>query len=309
MRRVLVISAVIFAAASADAAVNTNPKARLAAAAHVVRDIQAAIPREYWDKARCVAAFPELKNTEFVVGGKYGKGVMSCRTSYGWSTPAFIEMKKGSRMFQVGAQEMDIVLLLMNEGAVQRVQQQAVTLGADASIAPGPIDSQARVDLSTQRADILTYSRAKGLYMNLAGGVLRPDDDANGDVYGKGASLRTILTGLGLPAPSEAQGFVAALSSQQPAPIAATPRMSEPRAAAPGRLPAAFPRTTASADDDLRARVVEMQQKLDRMLGDTVPAPVGTSGSVVPATVTIDRAQLLALRQQLDLILAELNRR
>jgi len=307
MRRGLVISAVILAAAGANAAVNTNPKARLAAASRVVRDIQAAIPLEYWDKARCVAAFPELKNTEFVVGGKYGKGVMSCRTSYGWSTPAFVEMKKGRRMFQMGAPEVDVILLLMNEGAVQRVQQQAVTLGADASISPGPIDTQARVDLTTQRADILTYSRAKGLYLNLAGGVLRPDDDENGDVYGKGTSLRTILTGRGLPAPSEAQGFVAVLSSQPAAPVAVAPRRIEQGAAAPARLPAAFPRMTA--DDDLRARVIELQQNLNRLLGDTVPVPVGTSGSGAPAAVMVDRAQLLALRQQLDVILAALNRR
>jgi len=306
MRRGLVISAVILAAAGAYAAVNTNPKARLAAASRVVRDIQAAIPLEYWDKARCVAAFPELKNTEFVVGGKYGKGVMSCRTSYGWSTPAFVEMKKGRRMFQMGAPEVDVILLLMNEGAVQRVQQQAVTLGADASISPGPIDTQARVDLTTQRADILTYSRAKGLYLNLAGGVLRPDDDENGDVYGKGTSLRTILTGRGLPAPSEAQGFVAVLSSQPAAPVAVAPRRIAQGAAAPTRLPVAEARTT---DDDLRARVAEMQQNLDRLLGDTVPVPVGTSGSGAPAAVMVDRAQLLALRQQLDVILAALNRR
>jgi SH3 domain-containing YSC84-like protein 1 len=306
MRRVLVISVVILAAAGASAEVNTNPKARLAAAARVVRDVQTAIPREYWDSARCVAAFPELKNTEFVVGGKYGKGVMSCRTSYGWSTPAFIEMKKGARMFQVGAQEMDIVLLLMNEGAVQRVQQQPVTLGADASISPGPIDTQARVDLTTHRADILTYSRAKGLYMNLSGGVLRPDGDANDDVYGKGASLRTILAGRGGVAPTEAQGFVVALSSQPSASVAVAPRMIERGAAPPSRLPVAEARTT---EDDLRARVGEMQQSLDRMLGDTNPVPVGTSGSGVPATVTVDRAQLLALRQQLDVILAALNRR
>jgi SH3 domain-containing YSC84-like protein 1 len=306
MRRVLVISAVILAAAGANAAVNTNPKARLAAAARVVRDIPAAIPREYFDKARCVAAFPELKNTEFVVGGKYGKGVMSCRTSYGWSTPAFIEMRKGARMSQLGAQELDIVLLLMNEGAVQRVQQQPVTLGADASISPGPIDGQARVDLTTQRADILTYSKAQGLYLNLAGGVLRPDGDANGDVYGKGASLRTILAGRGVAAPPEAQGFIAALSNQPAAPVAVAPRRIEHGSAAPARLPVAEARTT---DYDLRARVGEMQQNLDRMLGDTVPLPVGTSGSGAPATVMVDRAQLLALRQQLDVILTALNRR
>jgi lipid-binding SYLF domain-containing protein len=305
MRSVLVISAVVLAAAGADAAVNTNPKARLAAAARVVRDVQAAIPREFWDQARCVAAFPELKNTEFVAGGKYGKGVMSCRTSYGWSAPAFVEIKKGGRMFQMGAQAMDIVLLLMNEGAVERVQRQAVTLGADTSISPGPIDSQARVEVSTLRADILTYSRAKGLYMNLTGGVLRPDDDTNGDVYGKGTSLRTVLAGRGLPAPSDAQGFVSALSTQPAGPVA-VPRRIEAAAAAPARLPVAEARTT---DNDLRARVVELQQNLDRMLGDTMSVPVGTSGSGAPATVMVDRAQLLALRQQLDVILAALNRR
>jgi len=119
---------------------------------------------------------------------------------------------------------MDIVLLIMNESAVQTLRQQKVTLGADASLAPGPIDSQANVDATTLRADILTYSRAKGLYMNLAGGVLRADDDSNDDVYGKRASLSTILTDRDLPAPTEAQGFLDALSSQPADPLAASPR-------------------------------------------------------------------------------------
>ena len=156
MHRVLVMSALILGAVGTHAAVNTNPKARLAAAARVVRGVQAAIPADYWHKARCVAVFPELRNTEFVVGGKYGKGVMSCRTGDRWSAPAFVEIGKGSRMAQVGAQELDIVLLIMNEGAVQTLLQQKVTLGADASLAPGPIDSQPRIDLTTLRADILT---------------------------------------------------------------------------------------------------------------------------------------------------------
>ena len=214
MYRVLVMSALVLGAASTDAAVNTNPKARLAAAARVVRGVQSAIPADYWQRARCVVVFPELKNTEFVVGGKYGKGVMSCRTGDRWSAPAFVEMGKGSRMHQVGAQEMDIVLLIMNESAVQTLRQQKVTLGADASLAAGPMDSQPRVDPAVFRADILTYSVAKGLSLNLAGGVLRPDDDANDDVYGRRASLRTILAGPDLSAPAEAQGFIAALSTQ-----------------------------------------------------------------------------------------------
>jgi SH3 domain-containing YSC84-like protein 1 len=316
MRRVLVISAAVLAAAGVDAAVNTNPKARLAAAARVVRGVQLAVPTDYWYKARCVAVFPELKNTEFVVGGKYGRGVMSCRTGEGWSAPAFVEIEKGGRMFQMGAQQVDFVLLLMNEGPAQTLLQQKVTLGADASIAPGPIDSQAHVDLTTLRADILSYSQAKGLYLNLAGGVLAPDGDLNRDVYGKEASLRTILANSDLSAPVEAQGFIAALSTQPAPTIPLVHRRSAPSApaaTAATTVPAAVPR---AADSDLRARVIALQQTLDRVLGDTPPpvpvSTVGTSGTVVlaqPAAVTVDRARLMQMRQQLDAILAALNGR
>ncbi len=224
MHRVLIISALVLGAAGSHAAENTNPKARLAAAARVARRVQTAIPADYWQKARCIAVFPELRNTEFIVAAKYGKGVLSCRTGDRWSAPAFVEIGKASRMSQMGAQAVDIVFLIMNEGAVRMLMQQKVTLGADASLAPGPIDSQANVDATTLRADILTYSRAKGLYMNLAGGVLRADDDSNDDVYGKRASLSTILTGRDLPAPTEAQGFLDALSSLPADPLAASPR-------------------------------------------------------------------------------------
>ena len=306
MRRVLVLSAVIFAVAGVDARVNTNPKARLAAAARVVRSVQSAIPADYWHRARCVAVFPQVNNTEFVVGGKYGDGVMSCRMGDRWSAPAFLDLGKGRRMSQVGAQEMDVVFLIMNESAVQTLLQQKVTLGADASLAPGPIASQMHVDVTTQQADILTYSPAKGLYMNLAGGVLRPDNDTNVDVYGKGASIRTILASTDLSAPIEAQGFIAALNSQPAAPYAS------------GRNPPSGPSVTTStpvpttdprmSDDDLRARLVEMMQNLDRLLADASSAPVGTSGTTVPA-VTVDRARLMQIRQQLDAMLATLNRR
>jgi len=214
MHRVLIISALVLGAAGSHAAENTNPKARLAAAARVARRVQTAIPADYWQKARCIAVFPELRNTEFIVAAKYGKGVLSCRTGDRWSAPAFVEIGKASRMSQMGAQAVDIVFLIMNEGAVHMLMQQKVTLGADASLAAGPMDSQPRVDPAVFRADIVTYSVAKGLYLNLAGGVLRPDDDANDDVYGRRASLRTILAGPDLSAPAEAQGFIAALSTQ-----------------------------------------------------------------------------------------------
>jgi SH3 domain-containing YSC84-like protein 1 len=303
MRGVLVISAVILATAGAGASWSDNPRARLAAAATVVRDVQAAIPAQFWNKARCVAVFPEVMNTEFVVGGKYGKGAMSCRTGDRWSAPAFMKLGKGDRMSQMGAQQLDIVLLLMNEGAVQTLLQQRVTLGADASLAPGPIDTQARVDATTLRADILTYSPAKGLYMNIAGGVLRPDRDENEDVYGKGASLRTILTSSGLPAPIEAQGLLYALSSQ-PAALFDVVQPRVPRLVGPS----ARPRTVT---DDLRARLIEMQRHLARILAEPGPVPDTTSSTTTLAqpTVTIDRVRLMQLQQQLDIMLAALEGR
>jgi lipid-binding SYLF domain-containing protein len=315
MRRVLVVSAVVLTAANAIAAVNTSAKARLAAAARVIHEVQSAIPADYWNKARCVASFPELWNTEFVVGGTYAKGVMSCRTGVGWTAPAFLEIERGRRISQLGALELDIVLLMMNERVSQLLVGQHVTLGADVSIAPGPLDSQAQIDLTTRRADVLVYSRARGLYMNLAGVVLEPDGDSNRDVYGKGVSLRTILDTRDVAAPIETRGFIVALTSQPTWPPTVAQRRGPPdnahgiqaSASAPVRFPAAAPLMTW--DGDLRTRVLGMQQILDRMLADRTPAPVGTSGTFTAEPVTVDRARLLQIRQQLDSMMAELDRR
>jgi lipid-binding SYLF domain-containing protein len=310
MRTVLIASAVCLAAASADASVTTNPKARLAAGARVVRTIQASIPAGYWDKARCVVVFPELSNSEFeyVVGAKYAKGVMTCRTGDHWSAPAFVKIDKGKRMFQLGATGLSVVLLVMNESAVQTLMRQDVTLGADVSLAPGPIDDQLHIDVNTLTADVLTYAQAKGLYMNLAGGVLEADREANRDMYGHGASLSTIIAGHGVSAPSEANGLLAELSNQPAAPGVAVEWRRVPMAGSPELVAAAVP---AIADDDLRARVAEMRQNLDRILAGTTPGPVGMTGTVGQAsdTVPIDRARLEQMRLQLNAILAALNRR
>jgi len=143
--------------------------------------------------------------------------------------------------------------------------------------------------------------------MNIAGGVLRPDVDLNSDVYGKGTSLRTIFATRDVSAPTEAQGFIVALSSQPTAPAALANQKTSASVSAPVRLPAAAPRMTW--DDDLRARIVEMQQMLDGVLADRTPAPVGTSGTAAPEPVTVDRARLVQMRQQLDSMLAVLDRR
>jgi lipid-binding SYLF domain-containing protein len=310
-RYVVAVALVLAAAVDATAAIGPTEAARLTAAAQVARDIRTTIPLELWSRARCVAVMPDLKKAAFIVGGEYGRGVMSCRSGDRWSPPVFIELAKGSWGFQAGAEEVDVVLLVMNEQGVQKLLQNKVNLGADASIAAGPLGRQGSVGTDAAlTAEILSYSRAKGLFagINLSGGVLRPDDDANTAAYGKGASPRTILASRELSAPTQAAAFLKALDAQgaaaapdRPAPVSPTAPPSKARAT-----------TTPTTDDDLRTRIVDIQQMLDRILADTTPAAVGTSGTAgatASGTVTLDRTRLLQLRQQLDGLVAAINRR
>ena len=231
----------------------------------------------------------------------------------------FIQLAKGSWGFQVGAEEVDVVLLVMNEEGVQKLLNNKVTLGADASIAAGPIGRQGKIGTdATLTAEILSYSHAKGLFagIDLSGGVLRPDADANADVYGTRSAPRTILATREISAPTEAHAFLSALNSQS-APVATDrgPAAGTPPAPAADSRPGSSGRSTTvpTTDDDLRARVVDIQQLLDRILADTTPGAVGTAGSSEPrpntAVVTVDRARLLQIRAQLDMLLAGLNRR
>jgi SH3 domain-containing YSC84-like protein 1 len=107
-------------AANASGAISSSEASRLEAAARVAQDIHNTIPQEYWDKARCVAVIPDLKKAAFIVGGEYGKGVMSCRTGVGWSAPLFVQLAKGSWGFQAGAEQVDVVMLIVNESGVLR---------------------------------------------------------------------------------------------------------------------------------------------------------------------------------------------
>jgi SH3 domain-containing YSC84-like protein 1 len=307
-KHVCALALVLAAAGNAHAAIGSSEAARLAAAAQVVNDVKTDIPQDIWTKSNCVVVMPDVKKAAFIFGGEYGKGILSCRSGERWSPPVFMQLAKGSWGFQAGAEEVDLVLLVMNEQGVQKLLQNKVTLGADASIAAGPLGRQGSVATDVAlTAEILAYSRAKGLFagINLSGGVLRPDEDANTSVYGKGASPRTILASTAISAPPEATAFLRALESQATAsPVDRPPSQTGPTT----------PRTTTvpTTDDDLRARVVDLQQMLDRILADTTAAPVGTSGTgraSSTGTVTVDRARLLQLRQQLDAMMAALNRR
>lgn len=307
-KHVCALALVLAAAVNAHAAIGSSETARLAAAAQVVNEVKTDIPPDIWSKSRCVVVMPDVKKAAFIFGGEYGKGILSCRSGERWSPPVFMQLAKGSWGFQAGAEEVDLVLLVMNEQGVQKLLQNKVTLGADASIAAGPLGRQGSVATDVAlTAEIVAYSRAKGLFagINLSGGVLRPDEDANTSVYGKGASPRTILASTAISAPPEATAFLRALDLQ------ATASAADRR---PSQTAPTTPRTTTmpTTDDDLRARVVDLQQMLDRILADTTPAPVGTSGTgraSSTGTVTVDRARLLQLRQQLDAMLAALNRR
>lgn len=299
---------------SAGATISPGETARLQAAARVVQDVQPTIPQDYWNRARCIAVIPDLKKAAFIIGGEYGKGVVSCRSGDRWSAPVFMQLAKGSWGFQAGAEQVDLVLLVMNEQGVQKLLQNKVTLGADASIAAGPIGRQGSVGTDAQlTAEIISYSRAQGLFagIDLSGGVLRPDVDANTGVYGSNASPRTILASREISAPIEARAFLAALPTVTSAAPATPERAATSSGQASSSPPAPRAATAGATDDDLRARVVDMQQTIDRMLADQMP--VGTTGTTAPApgsgVVTVDRARLLQLRQQLDALLAALNRR
>ncbi len=200
-----------------SAAVSDKLKSRIDEAASVLTEIHGApdkdIPKELWDRATCVIVIPSLKKAAFVFGGEYGKGLMSCRKGGGWSAPVFMRLEKGSWGLQIGAQSIDLVLLVNNERGMKKLLGNKVTLGAEASVAAGPVGRDARAATDAQmNAEILSYSRAQGLFagINLSGGVLRPDSDDNEDVYGKNVTPTAVLTG-NTAAPAATQPFMNAL--------------------------------------------------------------------------------------------------
>src|SRR5262245_35335899 len=156
MQRLIFISIITTASAlvlpSTTAATLRPAEAmRVRAAADVVRSIADTVSADSWQKARCVVVVPNLRKTAFIVGGEYGKGVMTCRSSQGWGAPVFMQVAKGSSGIQLGAEQIDLVLLVMNERGVQKLLEKSVTLGVDASIAAGPLGlrAEAGVDPSS----------------------------------------------------------------------------------------------------------------------------------------------------------------
>ncbi len=215
----IVMMSVLAATASTAAAPAKSETKRVAEAATVIRELRSVpgkgIPDRIWDRARCVAVMPGVKKAAFVVGGEFGEGVVSCKTDHGWSAPVFLRLENGSFGAQIGAESTDVVLLVMNESGVERLLQDKVTLGADASIATGPVGRSGAATDAQLTAEMLSYSRARGLFagIDLSGGVLRPDNDASRKFYGHAVADREMLLGKATERiPAAANPFIAALN-------------------------------------------------------------------------------------------------
>ena len=205
-------TAVLSAALSSAQAKRVQQAAEVLTEIHKVPDKD--IPQDLWTKAACVIVVPDMKKAAFVFGGEYGKGLMSCRNGGNWSAPVFMRVEKGSWGLQIGAQEIDLVLLVMNDGGVQKLLNNKVTLGAEISAAAGPVGRDARAATDGQlNAEILSYSRTQGLFagINLSGGAVRPDDDDNVALYGRNVPPKQIVAGENIKVPAEAQPFMTAL--------------------------------------------------------------------------------------------------
>ena len=176
---------------------------RLQASAQVLQEIMAtsdrAIPQELLDKAECVVIIPGMIKGAFIIGANYGKGFMSCRTgNAGWSAPAAMRMEGGSFGFQIGGSSTDVIMLVLNKSGAEKMMSSKFTLGADASVAGGPVGRTSTAETDAyMRAEILSWSRSRGAFagISLKGATVRPDSGANQELYGKQYGTKDIVDG------------------------------------------------------------------------------------------------------------------
>jgi lipid-binding SYLF domain-containing protein len=188
-----------------------------------ILDIPDDVPRDLLGKADCVVVFPSVVKAAFIVGGSYGRGAMTCRTGKDfegpWGAPTMMALEGGSIGLQLGGEATDFVLLVMNDRGANAILGSKVKLGADASAAAGPVgrDASAETDV-TLRAEILSYSRARGLFagISLAGSTIRPDNNANEKIYGRKIPAKDIALSGATDTPPSAQQLIATLNERTP---------------------------------------------------------------------------------------------
>ena len=226
MRRIAALISIFLLAVPSFAAEQTREQKRLEACGEVLKeilDIPDDVPKDLLNKAECVIVLPSVMKFAFGVGGSYGRGVMTCRSgeefSGPWSAPSMMAVEGGSFGFQLGGQATDFVLLVMNRRGANAILTSQVKLGADLAAAAGPKgrDAAAATDV-TMRAEVLSYSRSRGLFagMSLEGSTLRPDNDGNERLYGKGVTAKDIVIHSAIHAPASARLLVATLNKQSP---------------------------------------------------------------------------------------------
>src|ERR1700719_4299146 len=215
----LMVAPMSFAASAGDKEKDENN--RLENAGTVIQeilDVPDDIPQDLLDKARCVIVLPSVVKAAFIVGGSYGRGTMVCRPgkdfSGSWGAPAMYALEGGSVGLQIGGEATDFVFLVMNDRGVDSLLRSKVKLGADATIAAGPVGRTAAADTDTYlRSEILSYSRARGVFagISLEGSTLRPDNKANRDLYGRSVNVAQIIKESEVQAPSIASDLIAQL--------------------------------------------------------------------------------------------------
>ena len=222
-----------------------------------------AIPDGIMSGAKCIAIVPSMLKASFVFGANYGKGVATCRTEHGWSAPVFFKVTGGSFGFQAGGQASDLVLIIRTDDGMQHLLQSKFKLGADASAAAGPVgrDAQASTDL-TLRAQVLTYSRSRGLFLgvSLSGGVIRQDDSDTRAFYGgKDWTFYALLNGQ-VPAPQDSLVLLNTVEKYAPTPkvraqaapppVVTSPAPVETPTTASPAAPAEAPAATSDSTTD-----------------------------------------------------------
>src|SRR5438270_8403327 len=244
----------LFALLAAGVALAETAAGRVGSAATVLNEIMATpdkgIPAEILGSAKCVAVVPSLLKGGFVVGGAHGRGMATCRVANGWTAPAPLTTTGGSFGLQVGGQAVDLVMVIMNERGMQALLTSKFKLGADVSVAAGPVGRHAEGSTDWKmRAEVLTYSRARGLFAGITfnGAVIKQDEDATGELYGRQIDFKTILTG-SVPAPQPAEKFLAAVKRAAGTDVAPSSSPSNPppssRPSSPVNPPAATPTPT-----------------------------------------------------------------
>ena len=214
----LIVSLCSLSFAADDQDKESKAADRVQAAADVLNEIQGTpdkgIPEEVLGSAECVAVVPSMLKGGFIVGAKYGRGLASCRTPKGWSAPAFFVVTGGSFGFQIGGQAVDLVMLIMNKDGMKHLLSSEFELGADASVAAGPVGRHAEGNTDWKmRAEVLTYSRARGLFagVTLNGAQIKQDKDSTREFYGRMVPFRTSLIGE-IDAPAGANAFLTTLA-------------------------------------------------------------------------------------------------